>query len=68
MNNRELVIELVTRLPEDTPLMEIVQKIEFVAGVQEGRKQAERGEGMPIEEVRKLLPQWVADSARVARK
>lgn len=63
MSNRELVIDLVTRLPENTPLTEIVREIEFIAGVREGLAQAERGEGMPAEEVRKLLPQWASKSS-----
>jgi predicted transcriptional regulator len=67
MSNRELVIDLVTRLPEDTPLEEIMREIEFIAGVREGLAQAERGEGITIEEARKLLHQSLADSARGAR-
>jgi hypothetical protein len=63
MSNRELVIEVVTRLPENTPLTEIAREIEFIAGVQEGRVQARRGEGLPAEEVRKLLHQWVYKSS-----
>ena len=58
MSNRDLVIELVSRLPEDTPLPEIAQEIEFLAGVREGLAQAERGEGLPAEDVRQLLHQW----------
>jgi hypothetical protein len=63
MSNRELVIELVTRLPENTPLPEIMREIEFIAGVQEGREQARRGEGITIDEARKLLHQWVYKSS-----
>jgi predicted transcriptional regulator len=58
MSNRDLVIELVSRLPEDTPLPEIAQEIEFLAGVREGLAQADRGEGRPAEDLRQLLRQW----------
>jgi predicted transcriptional regulator len=63
MSNRDLVIELVSRLPENTPLPEIAHEIEFLAGVREGLAQAERGEGVPAEDVRKLLSQWATKSS-----
>jgi predicted transcriptional regulator len=63
MSNRDLVIELVSRLPENTPLPDIAHEIEFLAGVHEGLKSAERGEGLPIEDVRKLLRQWTTKSS-----
>lgn len=63
MSNRELVIDLVSRLPENTPLPEIAREIEFLAGVREGLKQAERGEGIPAEDARKFVRQWAAKSS-----
>ncbi len=59
MTNRELVIDVVRRLPEDIPLHEIAREIEFVAAVQESFEQLDRGEGVPIEEMQKVLPSWV---------
>ena len=59
MSNKEIVIDLVRRLPEDTSLREIARQIEFVAGVREGFAQLDRGEGLPIEEVEKLVSSWV---------
>jgi len=63
MSNRELVIDLVRKLPEDTSLENIAREIEFVAGVKEAIAQADRGEGMPIEDVEKLIKQWAAESS-----
>lgn len=63
MSNRELVIDLVARLPEDMPLPEIAREIEFLAGVREGREQAKRGEGMPVEDARKKVRQWATKSS-----
>ena len=59
MSNKEIVIDLVRRLPEDASLREIAREIEFVAGVREGFAQLDRGEGVPIEEVEKLVSSWV---------
>jgi len=60
MSNREIVMDLVQRLPENTPLKDIAREIEFIAGVREGFDQVERGEGVPLDEVRKLIPQWIS--------
>jgi predicted transcriptional regulator len=58
MNNREIAIDLIQRLPEDTSLDEIARELEFLAGIQEGFAQLERGEGVPAEEVRRMIPSW----------
>jgi len=59
MSNKEIVIDLVGRLPENATLLEIAKEIEFVAGVREGFAQLDRGEGVPLEEVEKQLPSWI---------
>lgn len=60
MSNREIVEDLIHRLPENTPLHESAREIEFIAGVREGFEELDRGEGMPAEEVRKMIPSWVS--------
>ncbi len=58
MSSRELVIELVTKLPEDASLAEIAREIELLAGIEKARWQARRGEGIPAEDARKLVDTW----------
>ena len=60
MSNRDLVIELVTRLPENTPLEQIACEIELLAGIKVARDQARKGEGIPAEEARKLVEEWAS--------
>jgi hypothetical protein len=60
MSSREMVIDLVTKLPEDTTLAEIAREIELLAGIQRAREQARRGEGVPAEEARKLVEAWTS--------
>ena len=60
MSNKELVADLVQRLPDDTSLLDIAREIEFVAGVREGFAQLDRGEGVPLDEVEKQLPSWIS--------
>jgi len=63
MSNRELVMDLVQKLPADTPLAEIAREIELLAGIQTARQQARRGEGVPAHEARKLVDSWAAPSS-----
>jgi predicted MarR family transcription regulator len=60
MSSREMVIDLVTKLPEDTSLAEIAREIELLAGIQRAREQARRSEGVPAEEARKLVEAWTS--------
>jgi predicted transcriptional regulator len=60
MSNREIAIDLIRKLPEDASLSDIAREIEFIAGVREGFEQMEQGEGTPAEEVRRMIPSWIA--------
>jgi hypothetical protein len=59
MSNRDIAIDLIQKLPPDASLHDIAREIEFVAGVREGFEQMEHGEGLPAEEVRKMVPSWI---------
>lgn len=59
MSNREIAIDLIQKLPEDTSLHDIAREIEFIAGVREGFDQLERGEGVPAEKVKEMVPSWI---------
>jgi hypothetical protein len=60
MSSREMVIELVAKLPENMPLADIAREIELLAGIQAAREQARRNEGIPAEEARKLVNAWAS--------
>jgi len=59
MSNKEIVEDLLQRLPENASLQDIAREIEFVAAVREGLAELDRGEGIPIEEVERELPSWI---------
>jgi predicted transcriptional regulator len=59
MSDKEMVTDLVKRLPDDASLRDIAREIEFIAGVREGFEQLDRGEGTPLEEAAKQLSQWI---------
>jgi len=58
MSNKQIVADLMTRLPEDASRTDIAREIEFIAGIREGFAQLDRGEGSSLEEVEKQLPTW----------
>jgi hypothetical protein len=59
MSTKQIVQDLLQKLPEDVSLHDIAQEIEFVAGVRKGLDEIERGERIPIEEIERELPSWV---------
>jgi predicted transcriptional regulator len=63
MSNRQRILDLVSKMPEDATMDQILEKVEFVAGIQIGLEQAERGEGIPAEEARALVEKWAARSS-----
>jgi predicted transcriptional regulator len=58
MSNKELVSDLLTRLPDDVSLEQIAREVEFIAGIREGLAQLDRGVGVEIDEVEKLIDSW----------
>lgn len=55
MSNREIVINLIEKLPEDMPLHDIAREIELIAGVRKARKETARGEGVSPEQAKQLV-------------
>ncbi len=59
MSTREAVQTILKQLPSDISLHEVAREIEFIAGVREGMAELDRGEGIPIDQVRAELQTWV---------
>ena len=57
MTDREIVIDLLSKLPEDTSLEEIAREIELLAGIKASRERTRR-RGIPAEDTRKLIDRW----------
>ena len=60
MSQKEIVLEAVRELPDDCSMDEIADRVEFLAAVQKGFDQLDRGEGIPHDEVKKQLASWLA--------
>ncbi len=59
VTSKEIVEDLLQRVPNDASLQDIAREIEFIAAVREGLSQLDRGERVPIEEVERELPSWL---------
>ena len=60
MSDKQLVVELLNRLPADAKLRDIGKEIEFLAALSEGEEQADRGEVVPHEQVKKEFASWIS--------
>ncbi len=59
MSTREAVQAILSQLPGDVSLHDVAREIEFIAAVREGMAELDRGEGIPIDQVREELQTWV---------
>ena len=59
MSTKQIVHDLLQRLPEDVSLHDVAQEIEFVSAVRQGLSEIDRGERIPIEDIERELPSWV---------
>ncbi|HEY0765615.1 MAG TPA: hypothetical protein VGD61_24765 [Pyrinomonadaceae bacterium] len=59
MTNKEIVQDLLRRIPDDTSLQDIARELEFIAAIRQGLSELDNGESVPIEEVEKELPSWI---------
>lgn len=59
MSTKQIIQDLLLKLPEDVSLRDVAREIEFVAAVREGLAEIEHGERIPIEEIERELPSWV---------
>lgn len=58
MSNKQVVADLLTRLPDDVSLQQIAPEVDFIAGVREGLDQLDHGKGIEIEKVERLIESW----------
>lgn len=59
MTRKELVIASISELPDEASLDDIAARVEFLAAVQKGLDQLDRGEGGPHAEVKRWMATWL---------
>jgi len=63
MTYRQRVLDVVKRMPDDSSPAAIIEKVEFVLGVQEAIEEVERGEVYTLEEVEAWIKSWSSTSS-----
>jgi predicted transcriptional regulator len=59
MSDKQTVMELLERLPDDVDLKAIQNEIEFLAALREGEAQADRGEVVSHGQVKEEFKSWI---------
>ncbi len=60
MSDKELVMDLLNKLPADAKLTDISKEIEFLAAIREGEEQADRGEVVSHEQIKNEFKSWIS--------
>ena len=64
MTNKEIVQDLLRRIPDDASLQDIARKIEFVAAIRQGLSELDNGNSVSIEDIEKELSFWIVKRLR----
>ena len=60
MSTKEVLLEVAEKLPAEATLVDAIYELEFRQAVADGLASLDRGERIPLEEARKLIPQWIS--------
>ena len=58
MSVKEILLEVAEKLPPDATLVDAIFELEFRQAVEQGLAELDRGEGVPIEEVKAKIAAW----------
>lgn len=59
MTVKEEILELMEQLPEDATIEDAIERLIVLYRIQQGLEQLDKGEGIPHEEARKRIRQWL---------
>ncbi len=60
MSHKETALEAIANLPDDSTLEQMAERLRFLAAIQLGIEQLERGEKVDHSEVKKKLASWLS--------
>ena len=58
MSAKETLLEIAEKLPPDATLVDAIYELEFRQAVAEGLAELDRGEGIPMEQVKAKIAAW----------
>ena len=63
MSTKEILLQVAEKLPREATLADAIYELEFRQAVEQGLAELDRGEGIPIEDVKQMIPQWARKSS-----
>ena len=58
MSTKDFLREVAEKLPPDATLLDAISELEFRQAVEQGLGELDRGEGVPIAEVKNKIAEW----------
>jgi hypothetical protein len=58
MSAKEILLDVAEKLPPDATLVDAIYELEFRPAVAEGLAELDRGEGIPIDQVKAGIAAW----------
>jgi len=60
MRTKEIAIQTIEKLPDDTTWDEIQERIDFIVGVRQGLRELDEGKGVPHQRVKEEFAEWLS--------
>ncbi len=61
MTTKEVAIQTIKNLPDDATWDDVLERINFVAGVRKGLLELDAGKAIPHDQIRAEYAQWLTD-------
>ena len=61
MSQKELVLEAIQELPDDSSIDQIADRVEFLAAIQKGMNDLDQGEIIPHETIKRQMAAWLTE-------
>lgn len=59
LSNKDIVRDILHRLPDEVSLHQIAEQIEFVSAVRQGIAELDQGQEISLDDIAKELPTWL---------
>ena len=60
MTTKEIAIQTIAKLPDDTTWNEIQERIDFIVGVRKGLSELDEEKGIPKQRVKEEFAEWLS--------
>jgi len=60
MRTKEIAIQTIEKLPDDTTWDEIQERIDFIVGVRQGLRELDEGKGVSHQRVKEEFAEWLS--------